>query len=300
MATLHAPKRVLVLGASGMLGHTLIRVMGARHEIFGTTLRNFDTSSPLATLLGQDHWISGIDGRNWTLMETAIRQIRPNIIINCVGKIKQKISAIDVAETIHLNSLLPHQLAQISHTLGIRLIHISTDCVFAGNPGIKKLSDMPDATDLYGVTKRLGEIRNGQSLTLRTSVIGRQLYGSESLIEWVLSQRGRTINGFVNAIYSGLTTLALSKVIQDIIERHESLTGLFQVASNPINKYDLISRVNTCFSLGINVRPDTSFHCDRSLDGSVFLRATNIPIPSWDEMLLELSTDTAFYEFRRS
>lgn len=283
-----------------MLGHMLIRVLSTNHEVFGSTLGRYSSESPIAQLLDDNHLISGVDGCNWLSVENAIKRIKPDVIINCIGLIKQKLDSNRTIEAICLNSLLPHQLARICDKSGLRLIHISTDCVFQGSPGLKRLSDSPDATDLYGVSKRLGEIDYGNALTLRTGFIGRQLSGSESLVEWLISQRGQTIKGFVNAIYSGLTTSALSRVIQDVIEGHQSLTGVYQVASVPISKFDLLTQTACYLDLGITVIPDNQFSCDRSLDASSFLEATNIGIPSWDEMLHELSSDSRFYNFRQS
>jgi dTDP-4-dehydrorhamnose reductase len=290
--------RVLVLGASGMLGHVLIRVLNTRHDVYGTTQSERQPTPPLATVLERGHWIGGVDGCNWPTLEVVIRDIRPDVVVNCIGVIKQKLSTPRTIEAITLNSLLPHKIAELCQAIDSRLIHISTDCVFSGNPGTKTLAEKPDAADLYGITKRLGEVEYGRTLTLRTGFIGRQLTGSEGLLEWVLSQRGRTITGYVNAIYSGLTTLALSRVIQALIEDHPSVSGLFQVASTPISKYDLISRVNCYLNLGMIVNRDVDFYCDRSLDGSHFTSVTNIRIPSWETMLIELAEDSNFYSFR--
>lgn len=290
-------KRILVLGATGMLGHMLVRVLNKRHRVYGTTLGSFEQSSPMATFLDEDRWIGGLDGCDWPSVKNVILKIQPEVVLNCIGIIKQKLNSRNIVDTIILNSLLPHRLAELSDDAGYRLIHLSTDCVFAGSPGLKRLTDAPDATDLYGSTKRLGETNIGRALTLRTGFIGRQLSGSEGLIEWVIKQSGNSINGFVNAIYSGFTTLELSRVIGKIIEHHGSLTGIYQVASKPISKFDLISLVNDHLNLGITIRPENSFICDRSLDGSRFTEVTRIPVPLWDDMITELATDD-FYSFR--
>lgn len=201
----------------------------------------------------------------------------------------------NVRDAIYINSLVPHKIAHLCDLKGIRLIHFSTDCVFEGTPGLKRLSDTPNATDLYGTTKRLGEVTYGQSLTIRTGFVGRQLSGTEGLVEWLRSQKGKTVNGFKNAIYSGLTTRALSRVVQDIIEKHPNLAGLHQVASTPINKFDLINKLNSRLTLDLSVESNTDFWCDRSLDGSEFTSLTNIAIPSWDDMLDEFASDKHFY-----
>jgi dTDP-4-dehydrorhamnose reductase len=294
--SLTASKRVLVLGASGMLGHMLVRVLSENHTVFGTTLSPYNESSPLIQILPKENWIDSINVCAIEAVERTIRDVKPDVVLNGVGLIKQKLNSDVNSHAIHINSLFPHQLLEICKKTDTRLIHFSTDCVFEGTPGVKHVTDTPTATDIYGLSKLLGEVREGPALTLRTSVVGRQLFGAESLFEWAISQRGKTISGFKNAIYTGLTTLELSQVIKRIIEEHPRLVGLFQVASNPINKFDLLVKLDTYLDLGLTIKPNTDFHCDRTLDGSEFCGITNIEIPSWDNMLTEFLTDQKFYE----
>lgn len=290
-------KKILVLGASGMLGHMLIRVLSSRHQVVGTTSSIYDKESPLARILSQDNWVDQVDVRNLFTVEEAIRATNPDVVINCVGVIKQKMESRNIMDAILINSLIPHQLANICNQIHSRLIHFSTDCVFDGSPGIKKVNDLPNATDLYGTTKRLGEVDYAPALTLRTGFVGRQLSGFEGLFEWVRSQRGKTINGYQNAIYSGFTAMALARIIQQIIEEHDQLSGLHQVAGNHINKFDLITKLNEYLDLDLTIIKNTDFMCDRSMDGTEFTKLTNIPIPSWDDMLAEFATDQDFYNF---
>jgi dTDP-4-dehydrorhamnose reductase len=236
-----------------------------------------------------------LDVRDFVKVEHTIRTWQPDVVVNCVGLIKHKMDSVSVLDAVLINSAFPHQLARLCNELKTRLIHFSTDCVFDGTPGVKRLTDIPNATDLYGTTKRLGEVDCGTSLTLRTSFIGRQIVGAEELVEWIISQRSGQITAYKNAIYSGLTTQALSEVVRQIIERHSNLVGLFQVASSPITKFDLISHLNDKLQLEITINPDTKFECDRTLDGSDFGRVTGIQVPSWDEMLSEFCSDQAFY-----
>lgn len=292
-------RRILVLGSRGMLGHMLVRVLSPYHSVFGTTSGSYDRHSLLARLLDRDHWLDSVDVRQWDTINRVLKNTQPEVVINCVGVIKQKLESSNAIDAIFVNSLVPHQLARSCDENGVNLIHLSTDCVFEGTPGLKKVSDIPNATDLYGTTKRLGEIGYGNSLTLRTGFVGRQLSGSEGLFEWVRSQRGKTIRGFKHAIYSGLTTRALSDVIRQVIENFPNLSGLYQVASAPISKFDLICRLNELLSLNVTVVPDTEFVCDRSLDGSHFTQSTNIRIPTWDEMLVEFAGDQRFYALHK-
>jgi dTDP-4-dehydrorhamnose reductase len=292
-----APKTILVLGGSGMLGHMLLRVLTPHHDVMGTTSGPYDSTSPLARILERDYWLDLVDVRNWESVESTIATSSPAVVINCVGVIKQKMDASNTTDAIFTNSLVPHKLAQLCDSNNIRFIHFSTDCVFEGTSGLKYVSDTPNATDLYGTTKRLGEISYGQSLTLRTGFVGRQLSGSEGLFEWVRSQKGKTVTGFKSAIYSGLTTMALSRVVRQIIEDHPTLIGLHQVASTPISKFDLITQLNNRLNLGLTITADSNFMCDRSLDGSGFSSMTGIHIPSWDDMLDEFAADQDFYHF---
>ena len=187
MTKTHKPQTVLVLGASGMLGHMLVRVLSEHHQVIGTTSSQYDSKSPLARILDKADWIDQVDVRNWQTVENAINHAKPNVLINCVGVIKQKMDSGNIIDAILINSLIPHQLAATCEKLDIRFIHFSTDCVFEGTPGIKYKSDTPNATDLYGTTKRLGEVNYAPALTLRTGFVGRQLSGAEGLFEWVLS-----------------------------------------------------------------------------------------------------------------
>jgi dTDP-4-dehydrorhamnose reductase len=288
---------ILVIGASGMLGHMLVRVLSPHHRVIGTTSSKYDSKSPLAQILSEKSWIDQIDVRNISTAELAISTTKPDVVINCVGVIKQKMESSNIMDAILINSLVPHQLANLCEVARSRFIHFSTDCVFEATPGIKRTSDMPNATDLYGTTKRLGETNYAPALTLRTGFVGRQLAGSEGLFEWVRSQKGSAVSGYKNAIYSGLTTMALSRVVQQVIELHPSLTGLHQVASAKINKFDLITKLNECLRLDLTIAQNTDFMCDRSMDGTEFTNLTNIHIPSWDEMLAEFAADQDFYNF---
>ena len=288
-------KSILVLGAAGMLGHMLVRTLSDSHRVVGTTSHAFGHSGKLTEILPRDRCVDLLDVRDFIKVGRTIRDWQPDVVVNCVGLIKHKMDDSRVLDAVLINSVFPHQLARLCDELKTRLIHFSTDCVFAGTPGVKRLTDIPNATDVYGTSKRLGEVGYGTSLTLRTSIVGRQISGTEALFEWIISQRGKDVNGFKNAIYSGLTTRALSEVVRQVIERHSNLVGLYQVASLPITKFDLISHLNDVLRLNITINSDTKFECDRTLDGSDFGRVTGIQVPSWNEMLSDFCSDQAFY-----
>ena len=274
----------------------LVRVLSENHTVFGTTLSQYSKTSPLVQILSREKWLDTVDVCTIEAIERTISDVKPDVVLNGVGLIKQKMSPNINSHAIQINSLFPHQLLEICKKTDTRLIHFSTDCVFEGTPGVKRVTDTPTATDIYGLSKLLGEVQEGPALTLRTSVVGRQLFGTESLFEWAISQRGNTVNGFKNAIYTGLTTLELSHVVKRIIEEQPNLVGLFQVASKPISKYELLAKLNVMLNLGLTIESNTDFYCDRTLDGSEFSGLTNIKIPSWDNMLTKFLADQDFYE----
>lgn len=288
-------KSILVFGAAGMLGHMLVRTLSDSHQVTGTISKAFNQSGRLGEILPKHRCVDLLDVRDFVMVERTILDWQPDVVVNCVGLIKHKMNTESVLEAVLINSAFPHHLARLCDKLNIRLIHFSTDCVFEGTPGMKRLTDTPNATDEYGITKRLGEVGYGTSLTLRTSIVGRQISGTEALFEWVISQRDKEVHGFKKAIYSGLTTRALSEVVRQVIEQHPDLIGLYQVASSPITKFDLISHLNDKLKLNITIIPDTKFECDRTLDGTVFSSVTGIQTPAWDEMLSEFFRDQFYY-----
>jgi dTDP-4-dehydrorhamnose reductase len=278
-----------------MLGHMLVRVLSPRHRVIGTTSSQYKAESPLAKLLDRESWIGGIDVRSLNQVDDLVREIQPDVVINCVGVIKQKMESSNITDAITINSLFPHHLANLCQSQNSRLIHFSTDCVFEGTPGMKMVSDTPNATDLYGTTKRLGEVDYGDSITIRSSIVGAQIVGTESLFQWAISQKGKKIEGFTGALYSGLTTMTMSKVILEIVDNFPQLSGIQQIASEAITKHDLLRKLNAALGLNLDICPDNTIIYDRTLDGSEFVEQTGIRIPTWDEMIIEFAGDQAFY-----
>jgi dTDP-4-dehydrorhamnose reductase len=242
-----------------------------------------------------------VDGFNFDSLTGAFARARPEVAVNCIGVIKQLPTATDPIISLTINSLLPHRLAALCQAAGARLIHISTDCVFSGRQGNYTEADVSDAEDLYGRTKFLGEVSGPGSLTLRTSIIGRELRTASGLVEWFLSQRGQKVRGFTRAIYTGFTTLELSRVIAHLIEAWPSLTGLYQVSSEPINKYDLLCRLAEACRMPVDIEPYAELAIDRSLNSARFRQATGYTPPAWSDMLQELADDpTPYPDWRRT
>lgn len=280
--------KVLLLGGSGMLGHVLWRHLRTEHEVW-VTVRNRATAYARFGLFEGSPVLSRIDGASEEALVGAFRASRPEVVVNCIGIVKQLEEAKDPLPSITINALLPHRLAELCAIAGARLIHISTDCVFTGRQGNYREDDISDAEDLYGRTKFLGEVTGPHCLTLRTSIIGRELESRSGLIEWFLSQRGKTIRGFRRAIYTGLTTLEISRVIGRVISRHGDLSGLWHLSSDRISKFDLLRLAREAFDWEGEIVPEDGFVCDRSLDSGRFRAATNYCPPDWGSMLAEIA-----------
>jgi dTDP-4-dehydrorhamnose reductase len=290
--------RILIFGADGMLGHKILQMLSSRFETFGTfrDQSNIFDLYPAITDINRIRFFFRVDANNLNAVEKVIVEVQPQIVINCIGIVKQREDAKVAIPSIQVNALFPHQLADLCHTRGARLIHFSTDCVFSGNRGKYTENDLPDPVDLYGRTKLLGELDRSGCLTIRTSIVGWELKNRAGLLEWFASQRGRIIKGYRRAIYSGLTTAAISRLIDIHLLDKPELNGLYHVASKPINKYDLLVRLRE--TLGWNdiiIEPDDIFQCDRSLMGTRFETMIGWSPPTWDEMIAELSQEWHTY-----
>ena len=292
--------RVLVVGGSGMLGHKLLQVLGERFDV-AATVRDAAAWIGHPLLGDRDRVLGGVEATKPETIAEALTSVRPDVVVNCIGIVKQRAAASDPVQSILVNALFPHLLARQCREIGCRLIHISTDCVFSGRSGGYSEADLPDPVDLYGRSKLLGEVAGPGLLTLRTSMIGRELGGRAGLLEWFVAQRGGHVRGFRRAVFSGLTTVALARLIGEVVSHHVSLEGLFHVASEPISKHDLLVRISDALDLGIEIEPASEPACDRSLDGARFAAATGIAVPTWDSMIMGLREDpTPYGEWRRA
>ena len=276
--------KVLVLGASGMLGNAMLRVMAesGEHEAVGTArspavLRHF--SPPLA-----DTILTGVNVEDFDGLTAVLGQVRPDAVVNCIGLVKQLAQADDPLCALPINALLPHRLARLCDLFGARLVHISTDCVFSGRKGGYVESDMPDAEDLYGRSKLLGEVDYPHAITLRTSIIGHELSGALGLVGWFLSQQ-KAVKGYRQAVFSGLPTVELSRIVRDVVLPRPELRGLYHVAAEPINKYDLLQLVARAYGKQIPIEPDDRLVIDRSLNADHFQQLTGYIPPSWPELV---------------
>ena len=287
--------RVLILGGSGMLGHKLWQNFSRRFDAF-VTFRQPGSAYAWTGLFDPSRSVGGVSATDFDGVTRAFAVARPDAVVNCIGIVKQDAAAKDPLTSIAVNALFPHRLAALARAAGARLIHLSTDCVFSGRAGNYSESDAPDAADLYGRTKLLGEVEGPGALTLRTSMIGRELSGAHGLVEWFLSQRGGRVRGFRRAVFSGFTTQALADVLADIVEHRPELQGVWNVAAEPINKLDLLTLVRDSYGLDIEIEPDENFVCDRSLDAARFREAAHFAPPTWPEMVERMRRDSTPYE----
>jgi dTDP-4-dehydrorhamnose reductase len=287
--------KVLVIGGSGMLGHKLIQSWSQRFEVWATLKGEFSDYERFG-IFDKKRTLDLIDAERFETVEKAILEIQPTVIFNAVGIIKQLPTSKNVVRTLTINSIFPHRLAQVSEKIGARLINISTDCVFDGEKGNYTEEDISNATDVYGKSKNLGEVTGENCLTLRTSIIGRELQTSHSLVEWFLSNRGKKVKGFVNAIYSGFPTIVLADIIADLIENHQNLSGLYHVSAEPINKFDLLGLINEAYRSDIEIEAFADFQIDRSLDSTRFKQETGYVPPNWREMIRIMADDATPYD----
>ncbi len=276
--------RIVVLGVSGMLGSTAFRLLDKRPdlEVFGTA-----RSSDVARFFDPQragNIRSCVDVENYDALVALFREVRPDVVINCVGVVKQLASAKDPLTAIPINALLPHRLARLADLLGARLIHVSTDCVFSGRAGDYRESDPADAEDLYGRSKLLGEVDYPNAITLRTSIIGRELQSRNGLVDWFLGQRGK-IPGFSKAIFSGLTTDELTRVIGDRVLPNPELHGVYHVSVEAISKYDLLKLVKDVYRHPVEIEQDSTVGINRSLNSDRFRAATGYVPPAWPHLI---------------
>jgi dTDP-4-dehydrorhamnose reductase len=279
--------KLAVLGATGMLGSVTLRLLAeSGHDVVGV-VRSPDAARLLPPQVAER--VHG--GLEATYMESLVDTFdrhRPDVVINCIGLVKQLENANRVLEAIPINTLLPHRLAQLCALGGARLIHISTDCVFTGSTGNYREEDAPDATDLYGTSKRWGEIADvPHAITLRTSIIGPELRSAHGLLAWFLAQAG-SVKGFRKAIFSGLPTVELARVIRDLVLPRPELNGLYHVSAAPIAKYDLLHLFANEYGRTVTIEPSDSLTIDRSLDSSRFRSETGYSPPDWPHLVAEM------------
>lgn len=278
------PSRVLVMGATGMLGHVAVQVLADAAELVGSVrdpvaARRYELPAQLVAFDAAEDDVHEL-----------LERVRPDAVLNAIGLVKQLPAGQSPVSAIRLNALFPHQLAEACAAVNARLVHVSTDCVFSGDlpaPARYSEDDLPDARDVYGRSKLLGEVIGPPALTLRTSIIGHELERASGLLEWFAGRNGEQVFGFTNAHFSGFTTRELSRIVQRVLREHPGMTGLWHVAAAPIDKYDLLLRLRDVLGVRCEIVPRDEPVINRALDATRFERATGYRAPSWDEMLEE-------------
>jgi dTDP-4-dehydrorhamnose reductase len=283
--------KVLILGGTGMLGHVLFRALSKNQKlIVHATARGTDGLVRAFSKELKQNLLTGIDANDFDGIVRALGSIHPEIVINCIGLIKQLPIANDPLSAITVNAQLPHRIALACRAAKARMIHISTDCVFDGMKGNYTEDDIPNASDLYGRTKMLGEVSYQGSVTLRTSIIGHELKTRLGLVDWFLSQR-EPVRGFTKAIYSGFTTIEMARIISDFVIPNPELSGVYNVSSAPISKHELLLLVARYYAKKAVIEPYDGFVLDRSLDSSKFRAQTGYVPPSWDNLIQDMHAD---------
>lgn len=287
-------KRILVLGASGMLGGSLFRYFSRTEdfEVLGTVRSNKAVEH--LNRQGFTNLIEGLDVKETGSLENLLHQFKPAYIFNCIGLIKQLGESKNPVSAVEINSLLPHKLAALASSVQAKLIHFSTDCVFSGNKGCYAESDVPDAFDIYGRSKLLGEVDYDGHLTLRTSIIGHELDSSDSLIDWFLSQKGSRINGYSKAVFSGLPTCYMAEFIDKYVISND-VAGLYHLSVEPIDKFTLLNLVKDIYKIDIDISEFSDFEIDRSLDSSRLRQHVNFsPLP-WPQLVKKMYSEYCEY-----
>ena len=268
-----------------MLGHAVMKTLfnpNSDIQVYGAARSSYVRT--VLTEIPADQFVIGFDAEKTDDLIDIFARIQPDVVVNCIGVVKQLEAATNPLTVLPLNTMLPHRLERLCASAGARLIHISTDCVFSGTRGRYLESDVSDTTDLYGKSKYLGEVTGANSVTLRTSIIGDELNTSHSLIEWFLRQKG-DISGYTKAIFSGVPTIELARVIRDFVLPNPRLSGLYHVAAAPISKYDLLNLVAQYYGKSIKITPNNSVVIDRSLDGQLFAKETGYHVPDWPQLI---------------
>ena len=278
--------KILILGGDGMLGHQLLNSFKEKFDV-KVTLRKKINEYTHYEIFTRDNSFDDVDVRDFEKLANVIGYFKPNVLINAVGIVKQRKDSKEIIPSLEINALLPHKLSIECAKYNTRVVHISTDCVFSGKTGMYEDHSFADADDIYGRTKYLGELSLDNCLTLRTSIIGRELSRHTSLLDWFLTQNG-PIKGFENAIFSGFTTIELARIIEMMIVKYPEASGTYNVSSEPINKYDLLKLISEVLNHNIEIIADKEFFCNRSLSSELFRKSFNYAPPSWLSMISEL------------
>lgn len=297
---MNSKKKILILGGGGTLGHKLWQKLPERFDEVYVSLRKPKEHYAACGLFNSNKVIDGLDLRDFSALQKTLDELKPDVIVNCAGVTLRCAEAKDVQSNLLVNALLPHQLASWCEQNAARLIHLSTVCVYDGKKGGYHETDPSDALDLYGRTKSLGDVVSSNALVLRSSFIGREIFGGFELLEWFLAQNGKKIKGFKKAIFTGLSTNRFSEMIATLISDFSDLNGLYHVSSEALSKYNLLVMMKEAYGISVEIEPEDSFVCCRDLNGARFEQETGFKAPPWKEMMAEMAKDpTPYAQWRK-
>ena len=280
--------KILILGGDGMIGHKIAQALDAQNQEVIVSIRKKRNTTLKAFPEGINIIFNDFIKDN---ILDLLDKVNPDVIINSIGITMRRGVAENISDTIYLNSFFPHQLSNWALAFKKRLIHFSTDCVFSGSEGSYLEDTTPDALDYYGKTKGLGEINSKSSLTIRSSMIGPELFNKTELFEWIINNKGKEIKGFSKALYSGVTTVYMAKLVAEIIKNHKNLNGIYNVASKPISKFELLHLINNNFDFGLIINENKTVISNKTLNASKLEKEIGLQPPSWDELIFELKKD---------
>ena len=284
--------KILILGLSGMLGHKLFSYLQKQntYELYATTTTNFEIEHPNFKIVNKKN-IFFSKTQNIDFFKKKITDIKPDLVINCIAILKESFFYLNPLKFIEINTVLPLQISELSKIFGFRFIHFSTDILYADTNKLSCENDKITLEGPYAASKFLGEVKNNNSLTIRTSIIGHQLNNKNSLVEWFLSYEGETVNGYSNVIYSGLPTTEISKIIHEKIIPNVNLKGIINISSNPISKFELLKKIKKYYNKKVKINIDNSAISNRSLDSNLFNNKTGYLAPDWDVLVKEMFND---------
>ena len=283
--------KVLILGIDGMIGHKIAHSLNQDYDLYGSSRKDIDIKD-LKISNGKIVYHDFL----FHNLEKLLKNIYPDVIINCIGITTRRGVLDSISNTQFLNSKLPHILDNWSKKNNSKLIHLSTDCVFSGITGNYNDDSIPDASDIYGLSKAKGEVKNSSSLTLRCSMIGREVYNFTELFEWLFSMKGKSLEGYNKVLYSGITTVRMGKIIKSIIKNHISMSGIYNISSVPISKFDLLKKLSKAFELNIDIKENPNIVSNKILISKKFTEITGINTPNWDDLILEFKKDCKTYK----
>ena len=282
--------RILILGADGMIGHKIAQSL-EDFELILASRKSISLKS-IGIIKGKMVQHNLITDSLDLLLDSTT----PDIIINCAGITTRRGVEDNIVNTRLLNSELPHKLDSWANLNSKKLIHFSTDCIFSGNRGNYLDNDFADADDIYGKSKALGEVDSPNTLTLRCSMIGRELYNFTELFEWLKKNKNKKIEGYSNTFYSGITTVRMGIILNQILKKNLNLSGIYNISSTPISKFDLLTKLSNAFNLNVEVKQNTNNKSNKVLISEKFTEITGIYPPNWDDLISEFKEDCEKYK----